>query len=109
GLGLCMRSGAEAEGRGVASGEVRALWKEPLPLPSSTLTLSLKELATTRSGLPSPLTSATATEYGPEPTAKFWAFWKVPLPLPKSSEERSWREPVLAVVGPGASCTLRSG
>ena len=32
---------------------------------SSTLTLLLPALATTRSGLPSPLTSATATETGP--------------------------------------------
>ena len=43
-----------------------AAWKVPLPLPSSTLTLSLPSLATARSGLPSPLKSPTATDDGHE-------------------------------------------
>ena len=43
---------------------------EPLPFPNNTLTLLLPELAVTMSGLPSPLTSATATEVGFVPTAK---------------------------------------
>src|SRR5438105_1394558 len=38
--------------------------KVPLPLPSSTLTLLLTALTTTRSGLPSRLKSPTATEWG---------------------------------------------
>ena len=42
----------------------------PSPLPSSTLTVLSTALATTRSGLPSPFRSATATELGLEPTAK---------------------------------------
>ena len=44
-----------------------AAWKVPLPLPSSTLTVSLLRLGTIRSSLPSPLTSATTTERGFEP------------------------------------------
>ena len=43
--------------------------KVPARSPSSTLIVRSTELATTRSGLPSPLTSATATERGAAPTA----------------------------------------
>ena len=40
----------------------RAVWKVPSPLPSSTLTELLPLSAVMMSGMPSPLTSATATE-----------------------------------------------
>jgi hypothetical protein len=46
-------------------------------------TLSEPSLATARSSLPSPLKSATATEAGVVPTAKFVAIPKAPVPLPK--------------------------
>ena len=39
----------------------------PSPLPKSTLTSLLSWFATTRSGLPSPLKSPTATETGYDP------------------------------------------
>ena len=41
----------------------------PSPLPKSTLTLALPKLATARSGLPSPLRSATATQKRAPPGA----------------------------------------
>ncbi len=53
-------------------------------MPKSTLTVLLR-LAVTRSGLPSPLTSATASAYGLVPATKFCAGWNVPLPLPRST------------------------
>ena len=59
-------------GHGVGSlpvAKVAWLWKVPSPLPRSTLTLLPLALATTMSGLPSPLTSATATERGCVPVA----------------------------------------
>ena len=77
---------AHRQGNGLApTAKVCWVWKVPLPLPSSTLTVSLPLLATTMSGLPSPLTSATATENGLEPVAKVCWVWKVPLPLPSST------------------------
>ncbi len=50
------------------TGEPGAGANEPSPFPSRTLTVSLMMLAVTRSGLPSPFTSTTTTENGPEPT-----------------------------------------
>src|SRR5437867_1462718 len=49
-------------------------------------------LATARSGLPSPLKSAIATDQGVMPTAKVCAGWKVPSPLPSSTETVLARE-----------------
>src|SRR3989442_717044 len=66
--------------------KVRAAWKDPSPLPSSTETESEPALATARSGTPSPLKSPTATERACEPVAKPRAAWKVPSPLPSSTE-----------------------
>ena len=43
----------------------------PLPLPSSTDTSLELKFPVARSGLPSPLKSATATDAGPKPTPKF--------------------------------------
>src|SRR5207245_5055437 len=70
---------------------VTAARKVPSPLPSSTPTepsqlLSAHSLATSRSRLPSPFTSATATDTGnipPEPYTT--AGWKVPSPLPNNT------------------------
>ena len=53
---------ARAGGEGLLGGEDGMV--APSPLSSSTLTLLAPSLATTRSGLPSPLRSATATETG---------------------------------------------
>src|SRR5262249_5073104 len=51
--------------------KLRASWKVPSPLPSSTVTVPGKaELATARSGTPSPLKSPTATELGLTPASK---------------------------------------
>src|SRR4029079_1140027 len=55
------------------------------PLPSSTKTLLEPLLATTMSGLPSPLRSAIATDHGIEPAATPVAPWNVPSPLPSST------------------------
>src|SRR2546426_470431 len=69
---------------------MRAVWKDPSPLPSSTeseeVSKSPPMAATARSGIPSPLKSPTAAERGREPVAKFRAAWKVPSPLPSSTE-----------------------
>ena len=74
----CHRTGS------VPVAKVCWFWKVPLPLPSSTLTVLLLSLATTRSSLPSPFTSTNATDYGSAPVANVCWFWKVPLPLPNS-------------------------
>ena len=67
-------------------GLLRRLRRCRRPLPSSTLTVSLAELATTRSGLPSPLRSATATRIGLGPDRRRPpAAAKVPSPLPSST------------------------
>src|SRR3989442_8255266 len=47
-----------------------AAWKVPSPLPNRTGTVPARELATARSGRPSPLTSPMATDRGLVPTAK---------------------------------------
>ncbi len=67
-----------------AGGKPGAGANVPSPAPSRTLTLLEPMLAVTRSGLPSPFTSPTATEYGVVPTAgdKPGAGAKAPLPLP---------------------------
>ena len=66
----------------VPAAKVNWLWKVPLPLPRSTLTLLSVALVTARSVLPSPLISPAATEIGPAPVATVVGLWKVPLPLP---------------------------
>ncbi len=60
-------------------------WLLVPPRFKSTLTVSLAELATMMSGLPSPFKSATASEYGFAPTGKTSWGRKVPSPLPMST------------------------
>ena len=65
--------------------ELMGLWKVPSPLPKSTLTLAVVELAVTTSSLPSPLKSPIATPQGPferSPTSYLTAAAKDPSPLP---------------------------
>ena len=65
--------GAGADGEGLWAAKAGAAAPAAVVF-SSTDTVSLLKLATARSGLPSPLKSATARESGPVPTAKvFWA------------------------------------
>src|SRR5262249_33108650 len=70
----------------VPAGTFIAVSNVPLPLPSSTDTLAEPEFATTKSRIPSPLKSATATETGLVPTGKFSAVLNVPSPLPSSTD-----------------------
>src|SRR6266568_2408223 len=81
-------------------------WKVPSPLPSSTkMVLSLR-LATTKSGLPSPLKSPTATKAGALPTRKLSGVRKVPSPLPSSTE--TLLEPMLATARSSLPSPLKS-
>jgi hypothetical protein len=68
-------------GKFVAGSKLGVAQLEPQAL-SRIDTLSDPWLATARSGMPSPLKSATATEAGVVPTPKFVAMPKVPVPLP---------------------------
>src|SRR5262245_49645619 len=52
------------------NGEPRACENPPLPSPNKTVASLLRSLATTRSGLPSPLKSPISTLPGPAPTPK---------------------------------------
>src|SRR5437660_165597 len=81
-------------------------WKVPSPLPSSTeMVLSLR-LATTKSGLPSPLKSPTATKAGASPTRELSGTWKVPSPLPSSTA--TLLEPMLATAKSSLPSPLKS-
>src|SRR5215471_3215997 len=71
-----------------------------------TETLLEPELATARSGLPSPSKSPTATETGPLPAPKSCAAWKLPSPLPKSTE--TLLEPALVTARSGLPSPLKS-
>jgi len=86
-------------------------WKVPLLLPNSTLTLLLRKLTTTRSGRPSPLTSATAAEDGESPAATLCAAWKVPVPggaqVVEQHGHNGWRT-CLAVIRSGCPSPLTS-
>src|SRR6266567_1891843 len=81
-------------------------WKVPSPLPSSTEMVLSLWLATTKSGLPSPLKSPTATKAGALPTRKLSGPWKVPSPLPRSTE--TLLEPMLATAKSSLPSRLKS-
>src|SRR5260370_749702 len=81
-------------------------WKVPSPLPSSTETVLSLLLATTKSGLPSPLKSPTASEVGALPTRKLSGAPKVPSPLPSSTE--TLLEPLLATAKSSLPSPLKS-
>src|SRR6266480_3035703 len=90
----------------VPEGKVRAGWKVPSPLPSSTETSPEFQLAAARSSLPSPLKSPTVTEVGRDPTAKVRPAGKVPSPLPSSTA--TLLEPSLATTRSGTPSPLKS-
>src|SRR5262245_45522815 len=73
------------------------------------LTVLSKKLAVTRSGRPSPLTSATATETGSGPTVKDCCAWKEPSPLPNSTDTLPLKVPVDGSKLPPELAVLRSG
>ena len=76
---------ASDSGVDTVNGANAARLKPPPAWPRKTETRSLSGLAVARSGLPSPLTSATITEAGPEPTSKIHCPRKEPSPLPRST------------------------
>src|SRR6516225_3065601 len=72
----------------------RAAWKEPSPLPKSTLTLPSRKFGVTRSGTPSALKSPTTTERGPAPVGELTVGAKPALRrLRSSSDSRDNRLP----------------
>src|SRR5947207_8469217 len=64
-----------------------ASWNVPSPLPSSIEIIGTPNpLATTRSDLPSPLKSPTATDLARYPTRLLLPLWKLPSPLPNNTQ-----------------------
>src|SRR5438093_1293654 len=79
---------------------------EPSPLPKRMDTLFEPELATARSGFPSPLKSATATECGFAAALKLVAVPNEPSPLPRRID--TLFEPEFATARSGFPSRLKS-
>src|SRR5579871_1093288 len=78
------KSAATTKRGAVPTAKLTGRWKEPSPLPSSTLTVLAEKLVQARSAMPSPLKSPAVSEWGVRPAPpRLDGAWKVPSPLPR--------------------------